>query len=535
MRSLEFGKEASLASVIEAVKAVPDKEISLKISPETPWLKNPVNEKILRKSLQQFGKNVHFEGRPEPEVAPMAVPASPVEEAAPTPPRQTSQDEAGFIVGGDIMEGKESVPAEPSIETAVASAPLIAKTIENKEKSPSQDRLANTKRVLKGIFGRWPIALVCIIGLLLLAGAYVVYTLPKADVNIIVEQRPLEREATLTASVTADKVDVDARKIPARIQTSTQSGTKKADATGKKTVGTPAKGTVTIYNKTVSIKTFAAGIKVQTTDGSGYQFSLDSTVVVPAKTVDLGTGTETYGQANGNVTSVQIGPEFNIATNTQMTVLNTPSSDAYAKSTNQYSGGSKRDVQVVAQADLDKLLTDLTKELTDKAKTDIESKGGSDEKVIDNGIRTEVVSKTYDKKAGDEATDVTLNLTLKATATTYSAQNLKDILGQTLKQAAPEGYEISEDGQQTSAEIVQVEDNGDLTFVGRIRANLIPSFDRDKLARDLAGKQPAAAETYLKAIASVVKYEVNIWPNLPGPLQAFPRDSKRIHIQVTVQ
>jgi hypothetical protein len=531
MRSLEFGKEASLASVIEAVKAVPDKEISLKISPETPWLKNPVNEKILRKSLQQFGKEVHFEGRPNPEVAPIEIPESPVPEVLPTPARKISQDEAGFVVGGDIMAEPEGEAAPP-----MAEAPLIAKPAENKEKI-SPDRLANTKRVLKRVFGRWPVVIISVIGLILLAGAYVVYALPKADVNIIVEQRPLEREATLTASVTADKVDVDARKIPARVQTSTQSGTKKADATGKKTVGTSAKGTVTIYNDTDFDKTFPAGQKITSKSNTALKFSFDTTVMVPKRTLNTDT-LDPFDHKSGfkevAVTAVAIGTDYNLGANSQFSV-DGPYTDFIGINSVALSGGSSKDVKVASQIDLDKLLTDLTKELTDKAKADIESKGGSDEKVIDNGIRTEVVSKSYDKKAGDEATDVTLNLTLKATATTYSAQNLKDILGQTLKQAAPEGYEIAEEGQQTSAEIVQVEDNGDLTFVGRIRANLIPSFDRDKLARDLAGKQPQAAETYLKAIASVVKYELNIWPNLPSFIQAFPRDSKRIHIQVKVQ
>lgn len=534
MRILEFGKEASLASVIEAIKSVPEKEITLRLPHDTPWLRNPVNEKILRKAVGQFEKILHFEGRIEPKVEPMKEPETPEvnepEESKETPPI-VSKDEAGFVVGGDVLAGKGG-PDEPVKEKLVLPEIALSAEPSSKPNTFSKDRLANTKKVLGTLFKRRPFAIVAVVGLLLLAGVYVVFALPKADVKIVVEQRPLEREATLTASVGSEKIDVEAKKIPAQSRTSTQTGSKKAAATGSKAVGTPAKGTVTIYNRTASNKTFPAGTKISS---ASMQFSFDAQIMAPAGTTDPGTYVFTPGQANVSVTATSIGPEYNLNSATEFTIVGTPTADAVAKNGAAFSGGSKKDVQVVAQADLDKLLDELTKELSDKAKQAIETQGVAGEKVIDNAIKVAVTTKTYDKKVGEEAAEVTLNLEITATATTYNEEHLKDILGQTLQQASPEGYEIAEEGQSTSAELVAIEDNGDLTFVGRIRANLIPKFDKDELSRNLAGKRPDAAATYLQAIPSVVRYDISIWPNLPDFLKSFPRDAKRIKIEVSVQ
>jgi hypothetical protein len=242
------------------------------------------------------------------------------------------------------------------------------------------------------------------------------------------------------------------------------------------------------------------------------------------------------GNRDVTVTAAGIGTDYNLAVNTTFDVDGYDATVFQAKNTTQaMSGGSSRDIQVVAQADLDKLLADLTKELTDKAKSDIKNQAGSDYQISDQAIKVVIASKTYDKKVGDEATEVSLSLALSATAATYSGQDLKELLSKILEQKTPDGYELASEGLQTSAELQNVEGSGDLTFLGRVRANLIPKFDRDELAGNLAGKKPAAAESYLKEIPSVVSYEVDIWPHLPEFFRAFPRDTKRIHIQVTVQ
>lgn len=532
MRLLEFDNKASLASVIEAIKAVPEKEVSLRIPADTPWLKNPVNEKILRKSVQGFGKTIHLEGHPDTPTE------AKTPENIPAVAEPAERDEVGFVLGGDVMEETPQPTVPPSPE------PVQFRANEELPTTPVTDEVGEGrfKRFLRLLVRRWPFALAAAFGLLLLLGAYVVLALPKADVNIIVEQRPLEREATLTASTSVTTIDIDARKIPALAKTSSQSGTQKTTTTGKKAVGTQAKGTVTVFNNTDLDKTFAAGQKItlKTSTGSGtLKYAFDTTVNVPKRTPNTET-TDPFdfnaGSKEVQVTAVAIGPEYNQSINAEFTIDGFDAATFQAKNDKvAISGGSSRDIQIVAQADLEKLLTELQKDLESKGKTDIEGQAGSGYQVVSDALKTTVTSKVYDKKVGDEAAEVNLNLTIEVKGTVYSGQDLKEILSKTLEQAAPGGYEVSDEGQQTSADLVSVEPNGDLTFIGRIRANLVPKFDRDQLAKDLSGKKPEAAETYLKAVPSVLSYQVNIWPNLPDFFRAFPRDVKRIHISVSVQ
>lgn len=538
MRLLEFNPDVSLASVIDGIKSVPEKEVTLRLSPDTPWLKNPVNEKILRKAVQQFGKVVHFEGRVEPVSTPIIEPVlSEPEVSIPEEVESVGEavkDEAGFVVGGDVLAGEAAPAATPSVDPVFPAAPPPATPHGDFKVNGPAGRFGKFGRFIRVALKRWPLTLAAAFGLLLLFGAYVVLALPKAEVKIVVEQRPLEREATLTASTTVTTIDIETRKIPAQLKTSTQSGTLKTATTGTKKIGTNAKGTITIYNGTDFPKTFSAGQKVTSTGGTALKFTLDTTVTVPKRTGTLITG-YTPGKEDVAVTAVDIGSQYNLAANTNFTLDNNDATSFQAQNAQPISGGSSKDVQVVTQADLDKLLEDLNKELIAKARVEIEKQGTSDDQVIDKAVKSVATSKTYDKKVGDEASEVSLNLTLAITATVYNAQHLKEILSKTLEQAAPTGYEVSTEGIETSAELSAVEANGDLIFIGRIRANLIPSFDKDELARNLSGKKPNAAETYLKAIPSVLSYQVNIWPNLPEILQAFPRDTKRIKIQVTVQ
>lgn len=535
MRLLEFDSKASLASVIEAIKSVPDKEIKLRVPADTSWLKNPVNEKILRKSVQQFGKEVQFEGRPAPEIKPILepkvteLPAS--ASTLSTPVTEAVTDDAGFMVGGDIM-GREPAPAEVAPEPMTLVEPDVPKE-EPLTKLPGAGRFGRWGRLGGVLLHRWYLSLLSVVGLLILGGAYVVYALPKADVKIIVEQRPLDRDATVTASTSVTTIDADTRKIPATVKTATQSGTLKNATTGKKTVGTNAAGTVTIYNKTSFAKSFPSGQKITSTGTTVVKFVLSQAVTAPAETcTDSGC---TFGTIDATVTAADIGSQYNLGAATVFTVDGYDQLTYSAKNASPMSGGTSRDIQVVAQTDLDSIYTTLAKQLTDAAGQALASQGDANTKVVDQATKTTVVTKTYDRKAGDEATDVTLNLTLSVADTLYSTQDMKEVLTQTLQRAAPDGYDVSPDGMQTSAEVASVESSGDVDFNGRIQANLIPKFDRDELARNLAGKKPDAAETYLKAIPSVVSYQVTIWPNLPDFFRSFPRDTKRIHITVTVQ
>lgn len=541
MRLLEFNQSVSLTSVIDAVKAVPEKEITLKLSPDTPWLTNPVNKKILRKAVHGFGKTLHFEGEEEPVISKQdtaAIP-SPVasqetqvisnEVAKPDTPEQAAAyqeenedpDDTGFMVGQDVAQSAPPAATSFSPQLQPHAEPEIA------PRSTTPRYIPKSRFAAFGYFlmNHKILTVVGAVVVILLLLGYIVFFLPKADVKIIVEDRPLETTASLTVSSKVTSADTKNHIIPAITKTSSQSGTLQAQTSGSKKTGTKATGTVTIANATGFAKTFPAG---QVITASGLKFNINQSVTVPKATSIF-----SPGKADAAVTAADFGSNYNLAAGTIFTIDGSSSSDYQAQNSAALSGGESHTIQVVAQADLDKLTSDLTKTLTDKAHSDVLKQVGNDYTVTNDAIKTTATNKSFDHQAGDQADNVTLSLTITATATVYKSQDLKDMLVSILKDNAPEGFEVDKSSADTSTDLTSVADNGDLTFSGHIKADLTPQLDTNKLASNLAGKSPSAADPLIKAIPQIVSYNVSFWPNLPAPLKTFPRDPKRIHISVS--
>jgi hypothetical protein len=542
MRLLEFDKSVSLTSVIDTIKSVPEKSVILRLSPDTPWLGNPVNKKILRKAAQGFGKSAQFEGEETP-ATPAGSSQSVVLNSTPEP--QTSAeaqdyqeenedpDDTGFIVGADVAES-------PLPSATPPQAPLFQPRAEPEVDKPFNTPMASyvKKSGFSGRIGQlghflvshWILSLIGAAVIVILLLVYIVVFLPKADVKIIIAERPLESSATVTASTKITSADTKTHTIPALTKTSEQSGTQDAQTTGNKVVGTKAQGSVTLYNNTDFNKSLTAGSSLTASSSSGsLKFTIAQAVTLPKRNSLTGVPSGT----DVSVNAADIGDKYNVPQNTAF-ALDQDSVDVKGTNAQAASGGTSKSVQVVAQADLDKLTSDLTKTLTDKAKQDVLTKVGQDYQAVDQGIKTSVTNKSFDHSVGDQAATVTLSLTISATATIYKSQDLKDMLINSLENNLPNGFEVDQSAVTTSADLAQVADNGDLIFAGHIKGDLIPKFDQGKLASDLAGKTPSAADGVIKVIPQLVSYNISFWPNLPAPFKAFPRDPHRIHITVSV-
>jgi hypothetical protein len=88
---------------------------------------------------------------------------------------------------------------------------------------------------------------------------WLVWFLPKATITIMVLPKTLDQDVEITLSTTDSSINFSDKIVPAEVESVSESGQKMVETTGKKTVGDPAKGTVTIYNKTTSPKTFSKG------------------------------------------------------------------------------------------------------------------------------------------------------------------------------------------------------------------------------------------------------------------------------------
>ncbi|MBI2040197.1 baseplate J/gp47 family protein [Candidatus Microgenomates bacterium] len=357
---------------------------------------------------------------------------------------------------------------------------------------------------------------------LVLSGAYLF--LPKAEVKVFVEPRILEKDTQVTADPTIKEVNEEDKKIPGQIVSTEISGTGKQEATGKKQIGDPAKGSVVLRNKTDEAKTISKGTILAS---SGFKFSLDNNVQIASRSAEDGT----WGRASGTVTASTVGPDGNLPSGTDLKVGSFSDSQVIAKAEGNFSGGTSKEVTVVSDADQKKLLASLASELKVQAKQKLQEEFG-DKKISEEALSEEIIKKSYSKNVNDQASEFSLNLIVRFKGTAFEDQHLKQIVSKLVSTDVPEGFELNLADTETQADVSKVEKDGKLIFLARFRAKLMPKLDIGKIKNQIKGKTPQQAVEDLKTLENVLGSEIKISPNLPKFLQRLPILERNIQVEV---
>lgn len=340
------------------------------------------------------------------------------------------------------------------------------------------------------------------IGIVLLA-ALLYYFLPRATVTVLVLPQLVEESAVLTVNSTATIADPASKIIPGHTQTKSVSGEKTIAVTGKKSIGDPAKGSVTIYNKLTSGKTFPKGTQLT---GHSLSFTLDSDVSVASASEAV--GSITFGKAQANVTAKDIGPNGNLPSGVEFTFANIGSANASARNDAAFTGGTSKSVTVVSRADQDSLVKALTDDLVGQAKTQLLA-GTGGERLIDQTVKTAVSDKTFDQEIDQQASQLHGKITSTVTGISMSDEDVKSILTSLVSAKVPTGYALAPDQTTVSVSNVTVKKDGTITLTAKLTATALPNIDTEALKRQIAGKDVTAALAILKRTTGVAAAEYN--------------------------
>lgn len=355
-------------------------------------------------------------------------------------------------------------------------------------------------------------------------GSYAYYQLPQANVRLLVGTQKMQKDIDITFSPNTTSVDKSALVIPANKIELDVDGEDKASTTGKKNVGNPARGTVTIYNKTTSSKTLDKGTVLT---AKNLKFTLDSDVTI-ASASDTGEGL-TYGKTDAKITASSIGPEGNISSGNTFTFSD---SSFNGKNNDSLSGGTSRTVSVVSKEDQDKLLEDLSKSLIARAKDDLYKKSSGDEKILDESVKINIVSKKFDKNVDSEATSFSLKLTAKVEALTYNKEDLNTLAREVLVDNMPPDFEFASEGTKLSIQEIELQKDNSLKAKAIVASSLLPKIDVDKIQIELAGKSLAKAQEMLRNEKNIVGVEFQIDNPLPIGGDKLPLKSSNIHLTI---
>jgi len=389
--------------------------------------------------------------------------------------------------------------------------------------------------VVKKIFRPNKAKLAIIIGLLLLlglaGGVFVFYWyVPKAEVTIYLEPKNLEKEMEIIVDPSVDSVNVEQGILPGEINEVEVQGEKNSQTTGTKTVGERASGKITIYNKTDLQKSFSTGT---TLIGPGdLLFSLSEDVSIASRSAqEEGIS---FGKAEAQISANAIGTEGNLSSGEKLSFLEYPDSLYSATVENGLSGGTSREISVVAQEDLTSLQEDLEEELMKKAEEKIEEQMGDNKKIIKDSLSGQVMDEDFSAETGEETNSLSLNLKMKYSAFGYDENNLERFILTSVKDAVPDGFIYDPQEAEIEAEEIElVEDRAEMKAV--VKAGLVPKIDFEEVKENIKGRYPQKVDDYLRSLANFKRADIKVKPNLPNRLKTLPRKSKNIIIETEIE
>ncbi len=439
---------------------------------------------------------------------------------------------SGFVIGRDIQELPLSVRETPSQE------PPLQPPISERQK-PLVTSLFTSK--LRGRFVRFPqfrfpsfeigkkpfVFGGVFLLLFSIAGFMIWWFFPKATVTIYINSKKLEDVQTVTFDPKRELSDYSQKVLTGKIVQYTPEGEKTTSVTGSKTVGEKAKGKVQIRNGTSSTINIAGGTTI--VGPNDLKFSLDSAASVSAASSPTSPGT-----ALVEVTAEDIGAEYNLAKGESFSVSNYPKSEVDAVSEEDFSGGTSKEISVVATADQKSLEDELKKELLEKGKTQIRNGLLEGEIFIDEAVKTDTSKKDFSHKVGDETTTLKLTMQLSIFGLVVSKKELNSLAQTILKDRVPSGYVLRDEQIDTAFSLKGQKDNlweVEVTFI----ANLLPEIKTEEIASKISGKYPHLARDYLSLIPGFSSAEIVLNPRLPGKLGTLPRVSKNISIEIVAE
>jgi len=423
-------------------------------------------------------------------------------------------------------EAIEEAPEEAKIETEEKiGLPAIAGLVFEKIKKFSKLLLGFLKQIkIKDLKNKKLLIIPAVSVFLLIVVLYLYLFTTKAVVSILINPKQDSKTTSVTFSPSSP-TDVKNAVIASESVSVSEDGTLTKPATGKKDVGTAAKGKVTIFNISTDTVTLSSGTTI--TAPTGLKFTLNSSVNVASASGDAISGINP-ATASVNVTAADIGQEYNLPSGTKFSIGN--NSSVAAKNDNAFSGGTKKQVTVVSKDDIQKALDELPKQLEGKARNDIASKVTSGRTLLTNFIDESVDKQSFDKKADDQANQVTLKGTVTFQGLSYNNSDMVKLANSLFNSSQSQ---LSQNNLGISAKNIVVEKNNDVSVDLTIKANLLPKMDTGSIAKQIAGVSSQKAKNIISNFPQVENVGVLLKPDIPFLPKNLPGSPKNITIQIT--
>ena len=321
-------------------------------------------------------------------------------------------------------------------------------------------------------------------------GAFVV---PAADVWLVPAQEPLAETITVTArtdveTANAAQLVLPARRIGQRVQVEGS-----VLATGAEFApDQPAQGAVVFTNRRPESQEIPPGTIVATSTGSNVRFETIQPVTLPG-----GAG----AQVTAPIRAIEPGPAGNVRAFSINTVEGSLGVTTNVINPAATSGGSVKQVPVVQQADKDALRAQLEQQARQKAFIALGELLREGEFVPPETVGTLVVDETFDRFTDEAADEVTLRLSLLATALAVDGAAADDMALRAMGEKIPRRGRMLTDSVRFDRGQAAVAQEGDavvITFPNTASSVVVLDIDPAAVRASIRGMSPPDAVATLQ-------------------------------------
>lgn len=500
--------EDDITSIIEKLKGAKASIVALVPPRRLGVLQSVVNLKLLKRAADEAGKKTVLITSDKALIsltAGLNLPVARNLQSRPEliPAADADLDDNEVIEGEDLAAAPEKEPAPTSaLKPAPAPKPLTPRP-GKKFKVPNFDSFRK-----KAAIGA--LILAVLIAGLVWAVAYA----PKATITIKAKTEKVEGKMSVTFDSELPKTEAKAGMVKAEIHEDKRNLTQTFTATGKKEVGEKAKGTITIRNCDYPDGfTLQAGARFNSANGKS--FVSTQSVTVPKFTGSASacsTSGGSAGKADVNVEAAAIGDEYNVSSQAYSLPGISGKVDAVGSA---MTGGSKRQITVVTQEDVNKAKAQLQQQDQNAIKTAL--KDGFDESMRaleDTFVAKEgtaAVQPGVDQEANQATLTVPMTYTMlgaknddiSAVLTGYFEEKIDDKQKQGVFDNGYEQLEIKM-GEKPSPQkaLATLETDG----------HLGPNINTDDLKKQLSGKRHGEIESQVMRLPGIENVESKFSP-----------------------
>lgn len=406
------------------------------------------------------------------------------------------------------------------------------KRIREKKLFPGKGVLLSLAKVLKAKSFSKKIAF-SLIPLLIIFGAFLFFTLKRAEIEIMPETELIDFEKTVLLDSQFNEVFsvwLTESKMPAEIIETERSAEREFPATGEALVEKKAEGTIRVYNDySTHSQTFVAKTRFVSADGKLYR-SLEK-ITIPGQKYEE--GKLKPGFVDIKVRAAEAGEDYNIGPTTFSIpgLFGTEMYTAfYGKSFSAMEGGFKGKALQVKKEDIDGAKELLKREIFEETEALLQKKCDENSfTLVKNCLSKEVLEESCGAEVGEAINSFICKVKVGIKALVFKEKDLKDLTETWLLFKVEKGKEIKPKSLKLSYFFEEKDlEKGQATLNLTALANIYSPLDEDFLKKGIAGKSAKAAAILLESQPGIKGVKVKLWPFW---VKEVPENLERIKIK----